>query len=68
MREELLLDDEGLKRHDRLSAMHEREMRAASSLATRMRLTQQAVVDKRTAGRKGEAFRLGPKPWEVPES
>ena len=33
-----LADDDGLKRYDRLLAMQEREGRAASSLATRLRI------------------------------
>jgi hypothetical protein len=65
---EWLLDEEGLKRHDRLYAMHEREGRAASSLATRMRLTQQAVIDKRVAGHKGQTHKpRARKPWDPPE-
>src|SRR4051812_46755424 len=38
-----MADDEGLKRYDRLLGMAERESRAASSLATRLRITRQAV-------------------------
>ncbi|HZY12177.1 MAG TPA: hypothetical protein VFE89_05385 [Beijerinckiaceae bacterium] len=35
-----LRDDAGLERYDKLSRLLEREQRAMSSLATRMRLTQ----------------------------
>lgn len=59
-----LADDDGLKRYDRLLAMAERESRAASSLATRLRITRQATTDPKTVGR---AVRNAPKqrkPWE----
>ena len=35
-----------MAKYDRLLAMHEREGKAASLLATRMRLTQQSQYDK----------------------
>src|SRR5688500_14044886 len=38
-----LAEEDGLKRYDRLLAMAEREGRAASSIATRLRLTRQAI-------------------------
>ena len=60
-----LADDDGLKRYDRLLAMQEREGRAASSLATRLRITRQAVVDPKTAGRAASAVGRKPKPWEI---
>ncbi len=59
-----MADDDGLKRYDRLLAMSERESRAASSLATRLRITRQATADPKTVGR---AVRNAPKqrkPWE----
>ena len=40
---EWLLSDEGIARHERLYKMHDREERAISALATRMRLTQQSI-------------------------
>jgi hypothetical protein len=40
--------------------MHEREGRALSSLATRMRLTQQATIDEK----KRKPQSSGKKPWE----
>jgi hypothetical protein len=46
-----LADEDGLKRYDRLLAMAEGETRAASSLATRLRITRQAVEHPLTAGR-----------------
>jgi len=61
-----LADDEGLKRWDRLMAMHEREGRAASSLATRLRITRQAI-DQTTVARKLINAPKTPKPWELPQ-
>lgn len=57
---ESLKEDEGLKLYDRLSKIHERESKAASTLATKMRLTQQSKVraDKVV---NPPSF---PKPWE----
>lgn len=62
-----LADDDGLKRYDRLLAMQEREGRAASSLATRLRLTRQAVEHPRTTMRAIANQSKGRKPWELPE-
>lgn len=59
-----LADDEGLKRYDRLLAMSEREGRAASSLATRLRITRQAL-DHATVARKVVAMPRSTKPWEL---
>ena len=53
-------DDLDLTQLDQLYKMQEREGRSMSSLATRMRITQQALVDKRTDKGKGKAKR----PWE----
>jgi hypothetical protein len=47
--------------YDRLIKMQEREGRALSSLATRMRLTQQTTYDKSKKKPAG-----GRKPWEAP--
>lgn len=60
-----LADDDGLKRYDRLLAMQEREGRAASSLATRLRITRQAVVDPKTGGRALKNQARARKPWEL---
>lgn len=59
-----LADDEGLKRYDRLLAMNEREGRAASSLATRLRITRQAI-DQQTVARSQINAPKGRKPWEL---
>ena len=62
-----LADDDGLKRYDRLLAMQERESRAASSLATRLRITRQAV-DQQTIARAMLNAPKERKPWELPET
>jgi hypothetical protein len=61
-----LADDEGLKRYDKLLAMHEREGRAASSLATRLRITRQAI-DQQTVARSLVNQPKARKPWELPQ-
>lgn len=63
-----LADDDGLKRYDRLLAMQEREGRAASSLATRLRITRQATDHPTTAGRAQARQAKARKPWEIVES
>ena len=59
-----IADDEGLKRYDKLLAMHEREVRASSSLATRLRITRQAVHEL-TVGRQLVNDKKSKKPWEA---
>ena len=61
-----MADDDGLKRYDRLLAMAEREGRAASSLATRLRITRQAVEHPTTVGRGLAKQGKTRKPWELP--
>ncbi len=63
-----LADDDGLKRYDRLLAMSERESRSASSLATRLRITRQAVEHPTTVGRGIKNQSKGRKPWELAPS
>ena len=60
-----LADDEGLKRYDKLLGMAEREGRAASSLATRLRITRQAI-DQQTVARAMLNAPKSKKPWELP--
>lgn len=60
-----LADDEGLKRYDRMLTMREREVRSASSLATRLRITRQATADPKTVGRANSNVGRSRKPWEV---
>lgn len=59
-----LADEDGLKRYDRLLAMQEREGRAASSLATRLRITRQAV-DHSIVARSIANAPKAKKPWEL---
>lgn len=59
-----LADDDGMKRYDKLLGMHERETRAASSLATRLRITRQAV-DQQTIARAQINEPKSRKPWEL---
>ncbi len=56
-----LVDDEGLKRFDKLGAMLERETRCMNALLRSMRLTQQSLLraDKAVTTTKGK------KPWQV---
>lgn len=61
---EWLADEDGLKRYDRLLTMAEREGRAASSLATRLRITRQSL-DHATVARKLVAMPAQRKPWEL---
>lgn len=51
---------DGLERFDKLTRMQDREHRAMSSLATRMRLTHQA----RYRGERKVERRTAPPPWE----
>lgn len=59
-----LADEDGLKRYDRLLAMKEREGRAASSIATRLRITRQAI-DQQTVARGIKNQSKMRKPWEL---
>ncbi|MGE3807156.1 MAG: hypothetical protein AB7K24_21035 [Gemmataceae bacterium] len=63
--DEWLADDDGLKRHKTLLEIHEKETRAQSSLATRLRLTNQALQEPKTASRAAKNFKSGPKPWQT---
>lgn len=60
-----LADDDGLKRYDLILKMAEREGRAASSLATRLRITRQATDHPVTVGRANKRQSRAPKPWEI---
>ena len=57
--------EDGLKRYDLLLKMAERESRAASSLATRLRITRQAVEHPTTVGRALSNKAKSRKPWEL---
>ena len=60
-----LADEDGLKRYDRMLSMREREVRSASSLATRLRITRQATTDPKTVGRANANTARSKKPWEI---
>jgi hypothetical protein len=53
-------DDFEIEQYDRLLKMQEREGRAISSLATRMRVSQQTTVSKG----KGKPVKASKRPWE----
>ena len=53
-----------LLRFAKLLSMRERETKALSSLATRMRFTQQSQMHARTAARAMNGVHDGPKLWE----
>jgi hypothetical protein len=69
---ELLLADQvrmsgpfGVDAYDKLLRLHEREGRAMSSIATRLRLTQQARYTAKTAGTAAKDGKAGKKPWQA---
>lgn len=57
-----LITDAWLERYDALLRMREREGRALSSLATRLRISQQATVDARKHKGRGAGVKA---PWET---
>jgi hypothetical protein len=54
----------GLERLDRLLAVAERETRAMTACARALRLTPQAQMHPRTAGRAVSNLPSGPRPWD----
>lgn len=61
-----LESDEGIARYSKLLDMREKEVRSASSLATRLRITRQATYDPKTLTRaKKNQTGKGEKPWEI---
>jgi hypothetical protein len=56
--------DGGLERLDRLLAVAERETRATTACARALRLTPQAQMHPRTAGRALNNLSSGPFPWD----
>ena len=59
--------DGGLERLDRLLAIAERETRAMTACARALRLTPQAQMHPRTAGRAISNLPNGPWPWDREE-
>jgi hypothetical protein len=62
--DDLLGDRDKLRRYSRLLGMRARETAALSALATKMRLTQQSMIQPRSAGRAWDANSPGPKLWD----
>lgn len=61
-----LATEDGAERFDKLTKMAEREGRAMSSLATRMRLTQQSRYNAKNASTGADkAGSAAKKPWET---
>jgi hypothetical protein len=59
--------DCGLERLDRLLAVAERETRAITACARALRLTPQAQMHPRSAGRAVSNMPSGPRPWDPEE-
>jgi len=64
---EWTMADGGLERLDRLLAVAERETRAMTACARALRLTPQAQMHPRTAGRAVSNLPSGPRPWDPDE-
>ncbi len=60
-KDEWLLDERGFELYDRATKLQERQARMMSSLATKMRLTQQSQYGARGAARNNRP--AGAKPW-----
>ena len=59
-----LVDDDGLRRFDKLGAMLERETRCINALLRSMRLTQQSLYNAKSANTASQGNK-GRKPWQV---
>jgi hypothetical protein len=60
-----MAEEGGLERLDRLGKMRDREGRALSSLATRLRLSPQSRMHQRSAARAADRGGTGgPRPWD----
>lgn len=62
---EWLKNSDGAKRYHGLLRMRELETRAAVTLATKLRITNQSRYDERTAATAARNTAKGAKPWEV---
>lgn len=56
---------EGLIRFGRLTALRERESRAAIAAARSLRITKSSQMRREAAGRQMDGHASGPKPWEM---
>jgi len=63
-----LTTGEGIKRYKRLLSMRDLECRGASSLATKLRLTNQSRYMPRAAASAARNAPIGPLPWQWPRS
>lgn len=63
-KDEWIKEDGGLQRLDKLLVMRERESRAIILCARTMRLTHQAQMHPRSAGRASASATDRPKPWD----
>lgn len=59
-----VLDIDFIKLQEKLYLMRERESKALTNLATKMRLAQQSRIHAEKAGRKTDNHITGRKPWE----
>jgi hypothetical protein len=59
-----LSDEDGLKRYDKLLAMADREGKAITMTATRLRLTPQARYTAQSAATAANKTGAGDKPWQ----
>jgi hypothetical protein len=59
--------DGGLERFDRLLAVAERETRAITACARALRITPQALMHPRSAGRAMNSLPSGGRPWDPEE-
>jgi hypothetical protein len=60
-----LMNDDDAKHYDRLLKLRERETRSSASLATKMRLTNQARYTPQAAGTAARNAAKGVRPWET---
>jgi hypothetical protein len=61
---EWALEEEGLRRLDKLLALRDRETKALADKATKLRLTQQARYTPQAAGTAARKGGDGPAPWQ----
>ena len=59
-----MAEEGGIERLDRLGKMRDREGRAMSSLATRLRLSPQSRMHQKSAARAADKSGSGDRPWD----
>ena len=60
-----LLDEEGLRRFDKMLAMRDRETKASADRATKLRLTNQSRYTPQAAGTAAKKASTELKPWQM---